>query len=148
MSLKKLLFKLSLPFILLFSQACSMQSLLTSEALIGTAVGAATGTAGGYFVGEEIGKRNENMALIGGLGAGVGALAGGLLYEEGLKSSQKKLVVMREARLIGQNQREIDSLREDLHDSSVWGQLEVKPWNERYKIDEDAASCPYQGLLQ
>ena len=126
---------------------CSTDSLFTSEGLWGTSLGTAAGVGTGYLVGQHIGKPTENMALIGGIGAGAGLLAGGLLHDENVKASQKKLQVVREARLIGDNQREIDHLRQTLEDSSVWGQNEVKPWNERYVTDEDDGYSTYQGQI-
>lgn len=132
--------------VLLSSNLTACSSLFTTEGLWGTTIGSAAGIGTGYIVGDNIGKQTENMLLIGGVGAGLGALAGTLLHDENVKSSQKKLAVVREARLIGENQREIDHLRRSLEDSSTWGQLEVKPWNERYVTDEDASNVPYQGV--
>ena len=123
----------------------SYSSIMSSEGIWGTSLGAAAGVGGGYLLGQEVGKETENMLLLGGIGAGLGALSGGLLHDENVKSSQKKLAVVREARLIGENQREIDHLRQALEDSSIWGQTEVKPWDQRYVIDEDAGYDVYQG---
>ena len=125
--------------------ACSTSSLFSSEGLWGASLGTAAGAGAGYLVGQHIGKQTENMALLGGIGAGVGVLAGGLLHDENVKASQQKLTVVREARLIGENQKELDHLRQAMEDASVWGQTEVKPWNERYVTDENASNTPYQG---
>ena len=148
MSLKSLVIRtLAIATLLGSGTGCSYDRMFTSEGLWGTSLGTAAGVGGGYLVGQQIGKPTENMALLGGVGAGAGLLAGGLLHEENVKASQKKLQVVREARLIGDNQREIDHLRQSLEDSSVWGQNEVKPWNERYVTDEDDGYSTYQGQL-
>lgn len=136
---------LAVSFLISSLSACSSSSILSSEGLWGASLGTAAGAGAGYLVGDHIGKQTENMALLGGVGAGVGILAGGLLHDENVRSSQQKLAVVREARLIGENQKELDHLRQSMEDATVWGQTEVKPWNERYVTDENSSNTPYQG---
>ena len=136
---------LILGFLLLSASACSMSSALTQEAIMGTAFGTAAGVGTGYLIGDEIGKQTENMALAGGVGAGLGLLAGGLLHEHNVKEAEQRSVLIREVKMIGENQREIDALRERLTESSTWGKGEVKPWKERYWGDN--YNIPYEGRI-
>lgn len=141
----KLLLSLSLLFALLFGGVgCSASSLLTTEGVAGTALGTIGGTGVGYFVGEQLGKKTENMALAGGIGAGLGMLVGGMLHERNVSEVRARQVLVREAQVVNENQREIDSLREKLTDSSTWGRGEVKSWNERYM--GESYDIPYEGF--
>lgn len=113
--------------------------------MLGTALGTAAGVGAGYAISEQIGKPVENMALVGAAGAGLGMLAGGLLHERNERDAEERSVLIREVRMIGENQREIDTLRENLTESTTWGKGEVKPWNERYWGEN--YSSPYEGRI-
>ena len=41
------------------------------------------------------------------------------------------------------DQMELDAQHRAVHDANKWGQGEIKPWNERYRIDD--SKTPYQG---
>jgi hypothetical protein len=131
--------------VLLSFTGCSFSSLGTSEALLGGGLGAAAGTGAGYAIGESIGKSTENMLLVGGIGTGLGLLGGAMLHERNMKEAQRRDVLIREIRMVGENQKEIDSLRERMHDESSWGGMEVKPWNERYL--GESYNTPYEGRI-
>ncbi len=137
--LKSLALLLALPLL----GGCSYASVFSTEALVGSTLGAVGGTAAGYGIGESIGKKTENMALGAGIGTGLGMLAGGLLHERNVREAQTREVLIRDARMVGENQREIDALRERMTESSSWGRGEVKSWNERYWGDSDGV--PYEG---
>lgn len=123
--------------------ACSPASVLSSEGAIGGLVGGAAGTGVGYLIGEQIGKKPENMLLAGSIGSGLGLMAGGMLYERNLVAVKEKQIILRQARRVSEQQREIDRIRQQMHDSSSWGQMERKPWNERYW--GDSYNSPYEG---
>ncbi|MFN8388973.1 MAG: hypothetical protein U0136_01635 [Bdellovibrionota bacterium] len=125
---------------------CSPSSLVSQEGALGTGFGFLGGTGAGYLIGQQIGKKTENMALVGALGGGLGALAGGMLHERNVAQSNAKRAVVREARAIDENQRRIDEMRERMSDASTWGRSEVKPWNERYL--GDSYDSPYEGPLR
>lgn len=117
----------------MFSQEGAVASLITSG----------IGAGAGYAVGNEIGKKTENTLLGAGIGAGLGLMAGGLLHEQNLKVAKARAIVVREARMLDRNQKEIDNLRERIYESSSWGGNESRPWNERYWGEDP--DYPYQG---
>ena len=123
--------------------ACSPSSILTSEGATGGLIGGAAGTGVGYLIGQQIGKKPENMLLAGSIGTGLGLMAGGLLYERNLVAVQEKHIILRQARRVSEQQREIDHIRQQMTDSSTWGQMERKSWNERYW--GDGYNNPYEG---
>lgn len=125
--------------------SCSSSSALSSLGLIGTTVGAATGIGAGYVIGDQIGKKSENMLLAGAIGAGTGMLVGGLINDSQEEKNAKTRIV-RQARQTDARQKEIDALRESLSDGSSWGKLETKSWNERYR--GDYYDTPYEGRLR
>lgn len=129
----------------LLTASCSPSSMFTSEGAYSSAAGGILGTGIGYAIGQQVGKTTENMLLAGTIGSGIGLMAGGLLHEHNIAVSQKQEVLIRQVRMVDDNQREIDSLREKLHDSTSWGGNEVKPWNERYWGDN--YQHPYEGTL-
>ncbi len=124
---------------------CSPTSVLSTEGAVGGALGAAGGTGIGYAIGQSIGKTTENMLLAGTIGSGLGLMAGGLLYEHNVFSSQEREVIIRRAQRINSQQREIDALREDMFERSSWGRSEVKGWNDRYW--GESPNTPYEGTL-
>ena len=135
--------KISFLSALLLSSGCSPSSLITTEGLAGSLLGAAGGSGVGYAIGQQIGKTKENMLLAGGIGAGLGIMGGALLHEHNISAVQKRQIVIRQAQVINRQQQEIDSLRDTMHDNSAWGRGEVRPWNERY-LGENSDS-PYEG---
>ena len=82
-------------------------------------------------------------ALAGAIGGGLGMLAGGMLHERNVSEVKKRQLLVREARVVSENQREIDAMRENLAESTRWGGGEVKPWNERYW--GESYDTPYEG---
>ena len=138
--------RLILAACLIFMSGCSLGSAFTSEGALGGAIGAAGGTGVGYLIGEQIGKSTENMLLGGAVGGGLGMLAGGMLHERNVKEVRTRQVLVREMRLVDQNQRQIDALREKLRDADTWGRSEVRPWNERYW--GESYDTPYEGVIR
>jgi uncharacterized protein YcfJ len=122
---------------------CSFASYASQEALTGALGGTAVGSAVGWVIGQEVGDTAQNVAVNAAIGTGVGILAGAALNERNIRAAQKKEVVVREARLISKNQKELDELREEIYDSSSWGRNEVQSWDQRYT--GDYPSVPYQG---
>ena len=127
----------------LSSVGCSPSSMASPEGAVGSIITGVLGAGAGYAVGNEIGKKTENTLLGAGVGAGLGLMAGGLLHEQNLRVAKQRAVVVREAKMISRQQKELDNLREQLSESTQWGGNEVKPWNDRY-WGEDSA-IPYQG---
>lgn len=125
-------------------QACSLSSYGSSEGILGGLAGAGAGAGVGYLIGEEYGKKTENLALGTGVGAASGLVLGALLHERSAPLDQEKTMVVRQAKFIGERQKEIDNLREEVDSESSWGRLDVKPWSERYQVE--TSELPYQGL--
>ena len=123
----------------------SGSSMFTQEGMMGSSFGLLAGTGAGYLIGQQIGKPTENMALAGGIGAGLGLLAGGLMHDRNLKKEYAKQAVVREAQLVSDNQKDIDDMRQRMQDSSTWGQGEVKSWNDRYW--GESYDVPYEGPI-
>jgi len=133
--------------ILLFSfialSGCSPAGFVSPEGMVGTGIGAAAGSGVGWLFAESVGNTAENVLINGAIGAGVGMLAGAMLYQRNLKVAREREVVMREARMLDVNQQEIDQLRRKVDDASSWGANETRPWDERYQKVQD--NRPYQG---
>lgn len=123
--------------------ACTAASYVSQEALTAGTVGSLTGSGIGWLIGNEIGDKSKNIAVNAAIGGALGLVAGALINEKNIRIAREREVVMREARLISRNQRELDTLRENLYDSTSWGRAEVKPWDQRYIID--TSESPYQG---
>ncbi len=124
---------------------CAPSSMFTQEGAGFGIVSGLLGGGAGYLIGEEVGKKTENTLLGTGVGVGLGMMAGGLIHEQNVRTAQKRTVVVREARLIGETQKELDHLRNELTESTTWGGNEVKPWNERYWGED--TGIPYQGAV-
>ena len=124
--------------------SCSLESLTTTEAILGGGAGALAGVGIGSLVGDEIGKKTENMAMIGGIGAGTGILLGSLIHDNRAEASREKAEIIRRAGEISQRQKQIDKLREQVQSDSSWGRSEVKPWSERYETE--VSDYPFQGI--
>lgn len=104
-------------------------------ALVGTGIGGLTGYAQGDL---------ERGALIGGVaGAVLGTIAGGMFPESESEEAQTEKIVIRTPRYPLDTQKEIDTIRQQMEDSSILGGGEVKPWNERYQGNE--VPIHYQG---
>ena len=127
--------------------SCSVSSVGTTEAASGAVIGAAAGTGIGYLIGEEIGKKTENMILAGTIGAGIGILGGALIHEYLRSRATKRTVVVRQSRAIDENQKKIDALRNLQYEQSIWGQKETKPWDQRYWDSADYEGGEYEGHL-
>jgi len=141
--MNKILVKYVLPICLSGQlSACSLSSYSTGEGLIGGLAGAAAGAGVGQIIGDEIGNKSENTAISAGVGAATGLAIGALIHENRAQMDQEEEKVIREAKRIDARQKEIDTLREDVYSNSSWGRLEVKPWHERYQIEE--SEYPYQ----
>ena len=128
---------ISLLLILLPLSSCSPSSYTSAEGLTGTLIGTGIGSGIGWFLGEELGKKKENIAVNAAIGGGAGLLGGALLHEKKISLAKEREVVIREALLIDENQKELDNLRNDLDESTNWGRGEVKPWDQRYLDYED-----------
>ena len=139
-------FQLLLIITILPLGACSPGSYATGEALAGTLVGSSAGAGVGWLLGERVGNKTKNVLVNSAIGAGVGVAAGALVHEQTAPLRRREDAVRREARLIGETQKEIDDLRQSIYDQSSWGNNELKPWDERY-LGEDAIT-PYQGYSQ
>ncbi len=124
---------------------CSPASYVAAESMVGTAIGAAAGSGVGWLFASEVGNTAENIIVNGAIGAGVGLLAGAILHERNLQIAREREVVLREARMLNQNQREIDELRRTVDDASSWGANERRPWDERYQREQ--SHRPYQGAM-
>ncbi|MCB0323863.1 MAG: hypothetical protein KDD69_09830 [Bdellovibrionales bacterium] len=130
--------------LLLFQiSGCSAASYVSQEALTAGVVGSAAGSGIGWLIGNEIGDKSQNIAVNAAIGGALGLIAGAIINERNVQIARQREVVMREARLMSRNQRELDALRESLYDSTSWGRAEVKPWDERYQIND--SHRPYQG---
>jgi len=125
------------------TSGCSIASYATQEALSGALAGTAVGSAVGWVIGEEMGNKAENIALNAAIGTGVGILAGAAINERNIRAARKKEVAVREAKLISENQKKLDKLREEINESSSWGRNEVKSWDKRYTANDQ--DVPYQG---
>lgn len=132
----------SLLIISLFVSSCSPTSYISQEGMLGGLTGTLLGSGVGWYLGSEKGHMGENIALNAAIGGGLGLLGGAMLYDHNVKLVQKREVVQREARLVSQNQREIDLLRQELDDASSWGRNETQSWDRRY-LDEESG-YPYQ----
>lgn len=135
---------ISLLFILSTVQGCSLASYGTQESILGSIAGAIGGTGIGYIIGDEYGKKTENMAIAGGIGAASGLALGALVHDNRAKFAQEGAQIVRQAKHISDRQKEIDILREDTYSESSWGKLDIKPWHERYEVE--TSEMPYQGL--
>ena len=133
--------------LLVMTSACSSGSYLTQEGFLGSAVGAVGGSGLGYLIGQQVGKKTENVAIAASVGAGLGLLGGAWLHEQNSRYSEENQTVVREAKLIESQQHEIDHLRGLIYDSSSWGDNDRnKSWDQRYNIDQSA--IPYQGQIK
>lgn len=141
--MKKILFNYGLAICLIGQlSACSLSSYPTGEGLIGGLAGAAAGVGVGQLIGDQIGNKSKNTAISAGVGAATGLAIGALIHDSRSQIDQEEEAVIREAKRIDARQKEIDTLREDVYSNSSWGRLEVKPWHERYQIEE--SEYPYQ----
>lgn len=113
------------------------------EAIAGTILGGGLGAGGSYLLDKD---DSEKMALAGVAGMGIGAVAGAIMYENKVDAEQKAEVriIRKESATAGYaQQKEIDALHKNIHDSTKWGQGETKHWDERYLGKE--SNVPYQG---
>lgn len=122
---------------------CSASSAATEEGLLGGLTGGAIGAGIGAYYANKLGNTAENLLLNTALGAGAGIIAGAMLHEINTANDEQRALVVRQAALVSENQRNIDQLRNEMRDASIWGRAEVKEWNERY-WDENPNN-PYQG---
>ena len=120
---------------------CSARSYASQESMSGALVG--TGSGIGWLIGNEVGNTTENVLSNAAIGAGIGMLGGALINEQNIKTARQREVVLREARMISKNQRDLDRLREEIYDASSWGRNEIKPWDRRFQVDQPGV--PYQG---
>ncbi len=130
---------------LLSVSACSASSAATGPGIIAGLVGAGAGVAAGSIIDETYELSASSMAVLGGAGAALGLIAGALIYENQQASLEEEKPTIRKASFDIQNdpqQREIDALRRQMEDDSVWGRSETKSWNDRYLGDNP--SIPYQ----
>lgn len=129
--------------IILSCSSCSPTNAASQEGLIGALFGGGVGAGIGSYFGKEFGHETENIAINSGIGAGLGLMAGALIHDINQESERKKAVIIRQAKMIGENQTELDRLREEYSESTKWGRSEVRPWKERYWGDNPGE--PYLG---
>ena len=137
-------FILSFGLLILFSlSACSLRSIPTIDSAIGTAVGAGVGAVAGALAGDSIGESSSAGTLGAIAGGGVGLLAGSTFYEKKMQAAEEQATIVREPILPTREQIEINAAVEAAHQKTMWGQGEVKSWEERY-LDYEP-NVPYQG---
>lgn len=140
---KRTLINLSLSLSLLAPSACSLSSFPSLEGLAGATAGAAVGAGIGSIIGDHAGKKTENTLMAGGIGALSGMAIGALVHDNRMELAKEDAQVIREAKQLDARQKEIDDTRRAVDSDSSWGKLEVKPWQERYNIEN--SEMPYQG---
>ena len=119
---------------------CSPQAITSYEAVSSTVVGGVLGAGVGAAIGTAVGETAKNVAVNSAIGAGAGLLVGAMINEMNRK---QRVVVVRQAETIGENQKRIDALRKEVDDSTKWGQGEIRSWDQRY-LDHNP-NYPYQG---
>ena len=77
------------------------------------------------------------------IGALSGMAIGALVHDNRMELAKEDAQVIREAKQLDARQKEIDDTRRAVDSDSSWGKLEVKPWQERYNIEN--SEMPYQG---
>lgn len=140
---KRNLINIALCISLFAPSACSVSSLPSFEGLAGAVAGTAVGAGIGSIVGDHAGKKTENTLMAGGIGAATGIALGALVHDNRMELAKEDAQVIREARQIDARQKEIDETRRAVESDSSWGKLEIKPWQERYNIEN--SEMPYQG---
>ncbi len=118
--------------IIFSTSACSARNYTSQEGLFGTLLGTGIGSGIGWVLGEKVGNKGKNIAVNAAIGGGLGLLGGAVLNQRNIQVAREREVVVREARMISKNQRELDRLRSEVYESSSWGQNEVKSWDQRY----------------
>lgn len=132
---------------LLVSGIVSVSTLTSCATVTGGVIGGAGGTGVGYLIGDQVGKKTENMLLAGSIGAGLGALGGNWFEQYREASKNKRTIYVRQSREIDENQKKLDALRNLQYEESIWGQKETKPYNERYWDSSDYEGGEYEGQL-
>ena len=140
----KNLFLVPALIIVVLANSCAPSSVISPEGAVGGLLGSAVGGGVGAFFAQDYGHQTENILINGAIGAGAGLAAGALVHEIRMESANEKARIVRQAEMIGEAQREIDLLRQEMADASTWGRGEVKPWEDRYMGDNP--DLPYQGI--
>lgn len=125
---------------------CAPSSAFTQPSLVvggaGALIGGGAGWATHYFDDSIIAQRAA--ALGAGVGAGIGLVAGGLLYESKIEA-ESKLPPIRTPYLLDRTLRtEIDATFEETHDRTRWGRGETRSYTDRYVVEQ--SDEPYQGM--
>ena len=123
--------------------SCSLASYASQEAVAGALGGTVIGSATGFAISRRIGNTSRNVLVNAAIGTGAGLAAGTLLNHRNIKNAKKREVVVREAKLIGKNQLELDRLRQEIYDASSWGNNEVGTWDKIYPATN--TGNPHQG---
>lgn len=134
---------ISFALICALTSSCSLANYGSQEAVVGAAGGGLLGGAVGYAIAQKVGNTNKNVLTNAAIGSGLGIAAGALMNQRNVANAKKREVVIREAKLINKNQMELDKLRQEIYDSSSWGNNEVDTWDKRY--EGEYKSEPFQG---
>jgi hypothetical protein len=134
----------------LFFSGCSSAASAGASALpiapqvaIPVLIGSVGGAGFGHLFGKENGDATQNVLINSAIGAGVGLAAGAVLYTRQLELKQEQEETKKQGELIVKSQKDIDTLRTQVNESSSWGRNETKSFEERYQIDRSEE--PYQG---
>ncbi len=130
-------------FLALTCSSCSLASYVSQEALSTAAGGGLIGGAAGYAISRRVGNASQNILVNSAIGTAAGLAVGSFLNQKNIQTAKKREVVVREAKLIGKNQLEVDKLRKEVYDSSSWGNNEVSSWDQRYPTTNNG--MPHQG---
>ena len=134
----------SLLLICALTSSCSLANYGSQEAAAGAAGGGLIGGAAGYAIAKKShGNAAENILVNGAIGSSIGLAAGALINQKNVNHAKKREVAIREAKLISKNQEDLDHLRQEIYDSSSWGNNEVDTWDKRY--NGEYRPEPFQG---
>ena len=124
--------------------ACSMGSVATPVAAVGTVLGAGLGAVTGGLIAstDKDYDKGKTIAVGAASGAAMGLIAGAMINDHNEEVEKARPIVREPKYTDNPVQREIDAIRSDMRDSTSYGRGEVRPWNERY---QEAHSLPYQG---
>lgn len=140
------MFKKALMGLLILGASCSWGSATSNEAIFGASTAGLTGGILGTIFEDDLNLDEGKGAL---LGAGLGALAGGLWGSYTFSVKQEEAIQQLPVRRVGVEYPDpvgeaLDAAIEDQNRATMWGRGEVKSWEERY-LDHNE-NIPYQGF--
>lgn len=124
--------------------SCSPGSAVSTPGLAGSLLGASAGVAGGLVLSEYDSsfESDEAALLLGGSGAAIGLLSGGLMHEN--RVNKERAMYYERVLLEKDNrQEEIERMSRYLDESGSWGRSEVDPYEDVY--DDGTIRPYYQG---